>query len=282
MNKKILFIGCGNMGEPVLKAFLNVGVSPSDIFIKTKTKESSKNLSKKYSVNVYESKNQNHPKGNPLSRSNRDPYQGDFPSFDVVILAVKPQKIEEVDFSEISMSDDVLIISLLAGKEINKLKEITGKNKIVRVMPNLPLIVGKGMTTFFAEGLSIIEKEFIKSVFSKSGEVIELESEDDMHIATLMAGSMPGIFYYLCSILEDITNEYGFTKEQSQQLIKEAFIGSAELLNQSNETFKDLQERVSSKGGITETTTNEMEKLGIMKVFKRAIERGVDKSKKGL
>jgi len=254
-NKKILFIGCGNMGEPVLDSFLRVGIKQKNIFLQENSPKRTNLILDKYQINPYQKQ-----------------------QVDFIILAIKPQQLAEIQFSKINTDQNTTIVSILAGTTIQTIQKISNITKIIRVMPNLPLIYKKGMSTFFVQNISSAEKKFITEVFSKSGKILELKKEEDLNITTLLAGSGPGIFFYFCNLLKQITVEKGFTTEQADLLINETFIGSAQLLQKSKKSTQDLQSMVTSKGGTTEAAINTYEKILLKDYFQQGIEQGIKRS----
>lgn len=257
-NSKILFIGCGNMGRVVLNSFVESEISPSNIYVKEHSESLVVELMEKYCVknfNDYETV-----------------------QIDILVLAIKPQQLNDIDFSQFTFTPKTLVISILAGTQISQIRATTDLQKIIRVMPNLPLMVGKGMSTYFASNVTEVEKNFVEKVFSRSGEVIELMSEDQIHAATLLAGSGPGFYYYFCTIFKDIALSYGFSETNAAKLAEQTLIGAAKLLDESDDSSAQLQNKVASKGGTTETSISEFERLQLLATFKQALEKGVKKS----
>ena len=257
MSKTVLFLGCGNMGEAVLKAFLKQ--KNSSIYIQEKIKERLIDLQKKYQIHDFkEIKDQ----------------------IDILVLAIKPQQLTKINFSKFSLKKDSIILSMLAGTSISEIQENTKISKVIRIMPNLPLQEKEGLTSFFQQQLTLNEKQFFTEIFSKSGKILELKTEEDMHAATVFAGSGPGVFYYFCELWQDLAKTYGFSEKEAFILIQQMFIGSAALMKNSTDSFAELKNKVCSKGGITEKMINNFQEENLKKLFKQVIKNGINKSRK--
>ena len=262
-NKTVLFIGCGNMGEPVLNSFIKAGFSPENIFVQVRTEEKINKLSKIYGIKNADLLDKELERG-----------------IDILVLAVKPQQLNEIDYKKPRINKNTILFSILAGKTIKVLEEATKVTKIARVMPNLPLMIGKGMSTFFVQELNEEEKNMVANVLSAGGEYLELKKEEDMHAATQIAGASPGIFFHLCSIYKNIAKEYGFSEESAERLTKQAFIGTGAFFEKNKEkTADELYKMVASKGGTTEATRNKFEELKLEETFRRAVRAGVERSR---
>lgn len=241
MNQKIAIIGAGKMGNAMLKA-----LAPH--FPETQAYDKDTNLSEV------------------------------LPAADVIIFAVKPQDFENcckdisVDFSK------KLVISIMAGLTIKKIKAQSKATKIVRSMPNLPLQVDAGITAWLATK-EVKEKVLIRKIFSCFGEEIEVKKESDLDKITALSGSGPAYFFYLCEILAEQAQQMGFSKKDSEKIANTTFIGSAKLLDATQKSAKEFREAVTSKGGTTEAALKHLQKEGLSNIFKSAINAAEKRSK---
>lgn len=253
-NKKILFIGCGNMWEAVLKSFLDFWFNPKNIFISEKTDKKKQYLTKNYWVNIWKSE-----------------------EFEILILAIKPQQIWDLN---LNIWKNCLVISILAGTKIAKIKDVLSVKKVARIMPNLPLMFWNWMSTFFWENLDKNEKELIIWVFSQSWKIFELESEEKMHQSTLLAGSWPWFYFYFVSIFEKIAKNYWFSEKEAEFLARETMIWSWKVLENSEDSAETWKKRVCSKWWTTESAIEEFKKLWLENIFEKSIKKGVERSEK--
>lgn len=164
----------------------------------------------------------------------------------ILILAVKPQGFNELTLDSYSG----VLISILSGTSIQQIKEKIAAPNVVRVMPNLALQVGKGMSLWYCAD-SLPDKTTVQKVLRCFGTELEMPSEEVLDQATGISGSGPAYFYYFTELLASNAEALGLSKENALQLAQQTFIGSAVLLEKSVKTPQELREAVTSKGGVT-------------------------------
>ena len=186
-----------------------------------------------------------------------------------VILSVKPQDFGEV-LKEIKNDIDAkLVISIAAGISTGYIESRLGRVRVIRVMPNLPAKVGKGMICL-CKGSYTCEKDldFAKELFDNLGETMLVE-ENLMNAVTAVSGSGPGYFYHLIQEMpkEDWENyakaefiptltasaqRVGFSPRQAKRLAELTAEGSIALLQETGISPAELCRQVTSRGGTTE------------------------------
>jgi pyrroline-5-carboxylate reductase len=191
---------------------------------------------------------------------------------DVFILAVKPQDFGTFCGSVKADLSKKMAISIMTGVSINKISKELKISKVVRVMPNLPLKVGKALSGWKAsKSVSSKERLFVKKLLSIFGEQIEVNDEEKLNMITALSGSGPAYFYHLAEILESKALDFGFSKRDAEKIAKNTLIGSAKLLESVNLSAKELREKVTSKGGTTEAALKSLDKNYFSKIFKEAL-----------
>lgn len=192
---------------------------------------------------------------------------------DAFVLAVKPQDFGTLCTSIKADLSKKIAISIMAGVSINKISKGLKVSKVVRVMPNLPLKVGKAISGWKAsKNVTAKEKLFVKKLLSAFGEQIEVDNEEKLNMITALSGSGPAYFYYLAEILESKALDFGFNKKDAEKIAKNTLVGSAELLESMNLSAKELREKVTSKGGTTEAALKSLDKDNFPKIFKKALD----------
>lgn len=186
---------------------------------------------------------------------------------DVVILAVKPKEIHHL---EINLEHKILI-SVLAGISIKTLSNATKTNQIVRAMPNLPIQTGTGVVAWVASE-ALMEKDFVKYLFSPMGLDMELSKEELLHSVTAISGSGPAYFFFLCEILASKAQQFGFSPKEARELAEMTLIGSASLLAQKEQSAEQWRHSVTSAGGTTEAALNHLQTHSFGDLFKEAVE----------
>ncbi|MDR0408445.1 MAG: pyrroline-5-carboxylate reductase [Campylobacteraceae bacterium] len=178
-----------------------------------------------------------------------------------VILCVKPHALDKV--SPFLEGEARLIISVLAGTSIETLKQkIKAKNHI-RAMPNIAATYGKSMTTITGDKAS---KDEAVKILNSIGKALWVESEKELDIATILAGSAPAFLALVAESLMDGAVKEGLKRDDAFTLIKGLFEGFAELLEKySHPAF--IKDAVMSPGGVTAKGYAALEKHKVRSAF---------------
>jgi pyrroline-5-carboxylate reductase len=208
----------------------------------------------------------------------------------VVILAVKPQDFDNVLDEIKPCTVNTLIVSIAAGIPTDYIEKKLGNVKVIRVMPNLPAKIGKGITSL-CKGKFATEDDmhFTQELFNHIGQTLILE-ENMMDAATAVAGSGPGFLYALLSgkekgeweefarnvfmpSCEASAQTVGFSQQQAKLLAKLVTEGSITLLKELKESPEVLCRQVTSKGGTTEAGLKVLDKNGSLTLAIKAAKK---------
>ncbi|GAA4231161.1 pyrroline-5-carboxylate reductase [Postechiella marina] len=264
---KVLVIGAGNMGLTYAE-----GMSKSKLL-------------KKKNIMVLDKSEEKLEELNQISHFDAFKELEDcVPKADIIFIAVKPYHAEGV-FKAIQslVKPQQIIISIMAGVTINTIKDITGLEKIVRAMPNLPAQIGKGLTSYVTSPeVSRIEMLTVESLLDTTGKSIKVSNEKLIDASTGISGSGPAYVFYFMQSMMEAALQMGFSKNDSTVLVSQTFTGAVELFNQSNLSPNSWMEKVASKGGTTraaldsmeDNNVNELIKEAAFAAFNRAIELG--------
>lgn len=206
------------------------------------------------------------------------------PNADIIFIAVKPYHAVGV-FKAIKtlVKPEQIIVSIMAGVSIASIKEITGLNKVVRAMPNLPAQIGKGLTSYVTSPeISRIEMLTVESLLDTTGKSMRVSNENFIDASTGISGSGPAYVFYFMQSMMEAALQMGFSKNDSTVLVSQTFTGAVELFNQSNLSPNSWMEKVASKGGTTraaldsmeDNNVNELIKEAAFAAFSRAVELG--------
>jgi len=198
---------------------------------------------------------------------------------DVVIVAVKPQSfLQLADSISIDMSGK-LVISIMAGVTIDKIKNSLSAFKVVRSIPNLAIRIGRGVTEWFpSQEVRVEDKLVVRHIFSAMGKEIEVAEEDILSGIGSVSGIGPAFFYYLTELLAEKAEEYGFSPAQARVIAEETFVGSALLLDSSERSSLEWREAVSSKGGITIEALKHLKENKFDQILKDAVDSAKNRS----
>jgi len=208
----------------------------------------------------------------------------------VVLLSVKPQQMADV-LSELGrvMSPQSLVISIAAGISSGFVEAGLGTEnewRVVRVMPNTPLLVGAGMVAL-ARGRHATEQDltvarrlfgFGPGVAASSGQVVELP-ETLMDAVTAVSGSGPAYFFYLAEQMIQAGIELGLRPEHARQLTAQTALGAAKMLIELSETPQELRRKVTSPGGTTHAAITYLESRGFGPALAEAVKAAAKRSK---
>ncbi|MGN0537913.1 MAG: pyrroline-5-carboxylate reductase [Acutalibacteraceae bacterium] len=233
--KRIGFVGAGNMATAIINGVLrNKAKAPEFLEIYDLDEEKCRIM--------YE-------KGVCCSHSIQELSE----NCDIIVLAVKPQNYDEV-LAELkkSITEDKVVVSIAAGISIDYVRQGLGVNvPMVRVMPNTPLLLGKGATAMCrSENISDEDFEEVHALFALSGDVVLL-TEDKMNAVIAVNGSSPAYVYLFAKAMRDYAVSVGIDEKVAMSLICKTLEGSAEMLRSSGDTPDVLIQKVSSKGGTT-------------------------------
>jgi pyrroline-5-carboxylate reductase len=204
---------------------------------------------------------------------------------DVVVLAVKPFIISEA-LQQIAavLKPDALLISIAAGIScafIEKELATAGvaNARVVRVMPNTPMLAGKGMSAL-ARGTHASEQDLIaaEKIFAAAGKTVRVP-ETAMDAVTALSGSGPAYIFYLTEALAQAGAAAGLTELQAGQLAKETVIGAATLLAQSKDTPAELRRKVTTPNGTTQAAIETLQAGDFVGLMTKAIAAAAKRSK---
>lgn len=255
-SNNIAFIGSGKMGEAIINGILSKNLyKKNNIYFHDKAIKQANLIKNKYKIN--------------FSKNNKELIK----KSKIIILAVKPQVLREV-LNEVrkDISEKHLIISIAAGIKIKTIQKILGvKIKIIRVMPNTPCLIGKGISVI-SKGSSA-DKNSLKiteKIFSSLGEVVVL-NENYLNSVTALSGSGPAFVYRIVEAFIEAGKSIGLKENISKELAVETFIGAVEMIKNSKKKINELVDDVSSPGGTTIAGRNILEKSNYKKIIKNTI-----------
>lgn len=194
-----------------------------------------------------------------------------------VLLAVKPQMLPEVAKDVRRALDDGawgerrVVISILAGATRSLVRAaFDGKAAVVRVMPNTPALVGRGMSALCAEGVDAGDVALARRLFEAVGRVIEVR-EDQMDAFTAVGGSGPAYVFRLAEAMVRGAVEAGLDADDALLAVRETIAGAGLHLGDAEEGPDVLRARVTSKGGTTAAALEVFERGGLEDLVVRAI-----------
>ncbi len=198
---------------------------------------------------------------------------------DTVVLAVKPHLMKDV-CTEIqpSLSHNPLIISIAAGVSLTQLADWTNTERVARVMPNTPLLVGSGASGYsLGSGVESGDDELISQLLSAVGVTFRLE-EKLLDAVTGLSGSGPAYVFLMIEALADGGVKMGLPRAVSQELAAHTVLGAAQMVVQLPEHPAELRDQVTSPGGTTIAGLHTLEQYGVRAGLIAAVEEATRRS----
>jgi len=195
-----------------------------------------------------------------------------------IILAVKPQNMDEVTAEISDMTNDKVIVSIAAGIPISYLTSRLKTSKIIRVMPNTPALIQEGMSVMsMCECIDDKEISIIKEIFMSVGSLIMLP-EKYMNAVTALSGSGPAFFAFFVEALIEGGIKIGLDKADAQTLAIQTMLGTARLLDTGMAPAK-LREMVTSPGGTTAAGLKVFQEKGLTDAVIASLEAATNKAR---
>lgn len=258
--KQLLLVGCGKMGTALLQGWISAGLS-ADQFTVMEPNASDALKTKGVVLN---------PSLDAISRP------------DFVVLAVKPQMIDEVlPPLAAALGDDTTIISLMAGIPIAGMSKLMGTSPCyIRTMPNTPAAIGQGMTALYAEDkVGDTQRAAAEALLGAVGKTVWLAEEKQIDAVTAISGSGPAYLFHLVEALSAAAVNLGLSAEMGAQLAEQTIIGAAAMLGEEEADPKQLRVNVTSPGGTTAAALDVlMSEGGLGELMRRATQAAANRA----
>ena len=259
MNKVVTIIGCGNIGSALA---IGLGQNATPLSLMDSNREQVLELANELGVRG--------------STNLREAVKNS----EIIILAVKPKIILSVlaELNKLELKNTI-IVSTAAGVSLSELKDSCDSSaKLVRVMPNLAMEYGAGVTGVYSEDLSAAVR--IKELFSLVGVSTVLKDEKQIAAVTGVSGSGPAFVCAFIKGLEEAGVQLGLVREDARLIAAQTALGASKLVLDGEESPESIMKRVATPGGTTENGLNHLaekdfEKIVIEAVkaaYKRALE----------
>lgn len=257
MNEKTIgFIGAGNMANAIIAGLLKNKITPPESI---------------FSFDVSQEKLQKiSALGVTACKSSAEVVKNS----KYTVLAVKPQNYEQA-ISELKSeaTEEKVFVTIAAGISIAFVNNALGVNcPVVRVMPNTPVLLGKGASAICASAnIGGEDFNFVKSMFELGG-VVEQLPESLMNTVIAVNGSSPAYIYMFAKAMVDYAEENGIPADKALRLVCAALEGSAAMLRESGDDPDTLIKKVCSPGGTTIEAVNTLNEYSFCEAIKKAMD----------
>lgn len=260
----IAVVGGGKIGEALIAGLVASGVNPKDICVSNRSPERGQELKETYGVMPF--------------TNNAEAVD----EVEVVFLCVKPKQVLGVVEEIADVVDNntaTTVVSMAAGITTSAIEEaLSAGTSVARVMPNTPMLVGKGMCAvapgrFLGEEQLSAVLEYLEAVGS-----VRVVDEADMDAVTALSGSAPAYIFLVAEALIDAGVNQGLKREDARDFAITAILGAGAMMAETGKEPSELRANVSSPAGTTIAAIRELEESGLRGAFYRAVEKCAKRS----
>jgi pyrroline-5-carboxylate reductase len=262
--KSIAFIGCGNMASSLISGLVADGYDPSLIWASDLDGDKLAALAARCGIRI------------------TDDNSEAVKVADVVVLAVKPQVLEQVasSLAESIRERRPLIISIAAGvREETIQRWLGGDVTLIRTMPNTPAMIQAGATVLHASpGVSDADKDTAESILRAVGLTRWVADEGLLDVVTALSGSGPAYFFLIMEAMEEAAIKLGLPADSARLLTMQTALGAARMAIESSVGPATLRQHVTSPGGTTERALQTLENGELRQLLDQAIQDACNRS----
>ncbi|MBO1518194.1 pyrroline-5-carboxylate reductase [Oceanisphaera pacifica] len=264
--KKLAFIGAGNMSRSLISGLIQAGY-PAHLIMATNPSISKlEKLAADFGIHISQDN------GQALEWAQ------------AVVLAVKPQMMASMlaDLqAQGAKLDNTLLISIAAGINVARLQEMTGQTRIIRTMPNTPSLLGLGMTGLYARpNISQGDRDYAEHMMQAVGKTLWVDEEDGINHIIAAAGSAPAYFFLFMEAMAAHAIQSGFSEQDARLLVQQTALGAANMVVANPDTgLGELRAQVTSKGGTTAQAIAHFQEQGLEHLVANAMTAAVTRAR---
>ncbi|WP_456407947.1 pyrroline-5-carboxylate reductase [Thiolapillus sp.] len=265
MNTKTLaFIGGGNMASAMINGLIEDGIQPQDILVAEPDEKRREQLAARFGIRSVDDNS------NAAAQA------------DILILAVKPQVLQEVAtaLAPALIQKKPLCLSIAAGIRHASLQRWLGNDiPVVRVMPNTPAMIKAGASGLYApDTVNEAQRNEAEHIMRATGIAVWLDDENQMDALTAVSGSGPAYFFLFMEAMENSARQLGLPEKTAHLLVLQTALGAARMALESTTDLQELRSSVTSPGGTTEQAIDVFQKQGLEQLVEKALAAARDRS----
>jgi pyrroline-5-carboxylate reductase len=252
--RNIVFIGGGNMAQALIGGLVKAGRPGASIIVIEPSEGTRRRLVGQFGVSA---------------RSAAGP---SLTMAEIVVWAVKPQTFVAAAAPCAGHVGAALQVSVMAGVRSDAVVAATGSERVVRVMPNTPALIGQGVAGLFARpAVTDEDRADAVALLAPTGELIWVGEEAQLDAVTALSGSGPAYVFLLLEALLEVGRQMGLPAHAARRLAEQTVAGSAALAAASPDSPAELRRIVTSPGGTTEAAMAVLETRGARDAFIAAV-----------
>jgi len=255
-NDRLAFIGCGTMGEAMVRGLLAENlVKPEQVIASHPRADRAAELADRHGIRT--------------TSDNGEAAE----DATVVILCVKPQFFDEVaeDLTG-RVAPEALVLTIVAGVRMNHVSTCLSTPAVVRVMPNTPGQIGRGISVWTTTAaVDDSGRSRARTILTALGSEEYVTHENELDMATALSGTGPAYVFLFMEALIDAGVHLGFSRRMSSRLVYETVRGSLEFAIAADVHIAKLRNQVTSPGGTTAEAQYQLEKGRLRTVLSDAV-----------
>ncbi len=259
--KKLGFIGVGNMGGAIVKALLRSKVvAPENIWASNRSQGKVLKIRDEFPIH--------------LANTNEELVENS----DIIFVGVKPQDLFDVLEPLSSLiAGEKIVVSMAAGISIAAMKKVLQNHpRVVRIMPNTPIEIGKSVVGYCPDKQDAGTDAAMVTLLQPLGYVVQVTEGDQFQALTVACGSGTGFVFELLQYWQEWLEGYGFEPDVARNMSVQTFLGAAALAEKhEQQPIDQLQSRVVSKKGVTFAGLESMRELEIERALRISFEKAV-------
>jgi pyrroline-5-carboxylate reductase len=256
----LVLLGCGKMGSAMLEGWLGKGLPNTSVWVID-------------------------PAPSDWLQGTGVHINADLPPAPaIVLIAVKPQMMGDALPAIVAMGNgDTLFVSVAAGTPISVFEQVLGaESPIIRAMPNTPAAVGRGITAIIGNAHATSDHlDLSQALLEAVGQVVRLESEDQMDAVTGVSGSGPAYVFHMIECMARAGEAEGLAPDLAMQLAQATVAGAGALAEAADETPAQLRKNVTSPNGTTQAGLEVLmnESNGLPDLMRRTVKAAANRSR---
>jgi len=252
--RNIVFIGGGNMAQALIGGLVKAGRAGASIVVIEPSEGTRRRLVGQFGV---------------TARSAAGP---SLEMAELIVWAVKPQMFEAAAAPCSAHVGKALHVSVMAGVRSEAIVAATRSDRVIRVMPNTPALIGQGIAGLYARA-AVTEEDRVDAIalLAPTGELLWVGEEAQLDAVTALSGSGPAYVFLLLEALHDAGRQMGLAPAVARRLAEQTVAGSAALAAASPDSPAELRRIVTSPGGTTEAAMAVLETRGAREAFIAAV-----------
>ncbi|HSX20489.1 MAG TPA: pyrroline-5-carboxylate reductase dimerization domain-containing protein [Gammaproteobacteria bacterium] len=256
----LLLIGCGNIGGTLLKLWSAMSVFQRIVVVQP---------SMKHAAHY-----QQHQAIEFVNNIKEVP--ADFAE-DVLVLAVKPQQLNDILPGLSTRNSNAILVSLLAGTKTEHLSSASA-SKIIHLMPNVAIKTGKSVNLAYAtQNLQLTDVAKIEEIFQPTGKITWLSTDEQIELLAPFSACGPAYFFLLAELLVGEAVKVGINADVARNIMQQTFVGTASLVEGAAD-YDALIKSVASKKGVTEAALDVL-RPDLTNSLSKAISAALSRSK---